>query len=86
MTAGPAATIASTSAPGMPKRSSSSSSLIRLPNRCRSSATVSGGGSAASSAARGRPSTLSSTHGSIGAVGLPNVPSAYLITWSGTLS
>ena len=86
MTAGPAAIIASTSAPGIPNRSTSSSSLIRAPNRLRSAATSSGSGSAASSAARGRSSTRSSTHGSTGAVGFPNVPSTYLITWSGTLS
>ena len=64
----------------MANRSSSSSSEIPRGSRPRSSATDSGGGSAASSRARGRSRIRSSTHGSTGAVGLPKLPSTYLIT------
>ena len=68
----------------MPNRSSSSSSETPRGSRWRSSATDSGGGSAASSLARDRSRIRSSTAGSTGAVGLPKLPSTYLITWSGT--
>ena len=78
--------MASTSSAGMPNRSSSSSSEMPCGSRRRSSATGSGGGSAASSRARGRSMIVSSTDGSTGVVGLPKLPSTYLITWSGTTS